>query len=81
MTTLYDAERVTTAAARRLKASPHAAIRRVACFYNDGVLILSGDVPNYYQKQLAQAALAGLATVEKIANRIEVRDVRKEQHG
>nr|AXL05487.1 transport-associated domain protein [uncultured bacterium] len=79
MSTLYEAERIAEVAAGRLKTSPYAAVRRVTCVYDEGVLILQGDVPTYYQKQLAQSAVTGLATAARIANRIRVRDVRKDE--
>lgn len=74
MSTLYEVERITEAAATRLNASPYAAIRRVICFYDEGVLILQGDVPSYYQKQLAQSAVAGVGSFRRLSNRIRVLD-------
>jgi osmotically-inducible protein OsmY len=38
------------------------------------VLVLLGEVSTYYQKQLAQSAVTGVAGVERIANRIRVAD-------
>jgi len=48
--------------------SPYSAIRAVACRSQDDVLILSGRVPSYYFKQVAQRlamdAIGGLATID-----------------
>jgi osmotically-inducible protein OsmY len=47
-------------------------VRTISCDYDDGVLILRGRVSAYYLKQVAQAAVAELDGVLKIANHIEV---------
>jgi osmotically-inducible protein OsmY len=57
---------------KRLQASPYAAVRRVACYFDEGVLVLQGEVPSYYQKQLAQSAVTGFSSIERIVNRIRV---------
>jgi osmotically-inducible protein OsmY len=48
------------------------ALRRVTCELYEGVLVLRGRVPSYYQKQLAQAMAARCAGVEEIVNKLEV---------
>ena len=40
--------------------------------YYQGVLFLSGRLPSFYQKQLAQEAVAGLAGVAQVINETEV---------
>jgi osmotically-inducible protein OsmY len=42
------------------------------CDYHEGALILRGDVPSYFLKQLAQEAVRGVEGVEEIVNRIQV---------
>jgi osmotically-inducible protein OsmY len=57
---------------RRLTQSPYHAVRRVSVEERHGVLTLSGRLPNYYLKQMAQAAVANVEGVKKIINRIDV---------
>jgi osmotically-inducible protein OsmY len=59
-------------ARRRLNQSPYYAVRRIVVEERQGVLTLSGRMPNYYLKQMAQAALAGVEGVKRIINRIDV---------
>ena len=60
---------------RRLKQSPYYAVRRVNVEEGQGVLTLSGRLPNFYQKQMAQTAAAKVEGVTRIVNRIDVVDV------
>lgn len=55
-----------------LQHSAYRAIRRVSCRFEDGVLILGGQVPTFHYKQLAQTAVAQLDGVIQIANEIVV---------
>jgi osmotically-inducible protein OsmY len=73
MPSLRNIDAVTDLVGKRLQGSPYAAIRRVTCYFDEGVLVLQGEVPSYYQKQLAQSAVAGFSSVERVANRIRVR--------
>lgn len=57
---------------RRLTQSPYHAVRRVNIEERHGVLTLSGRLPNYYQKQMAQTTVAKVEGVTKIVNRIDV---------
>jgi CheY-like chemotaxis protein len=73
MTTLaVRPQRVEEAASGRLRASPYRALAKVSCAYGSGVLRLSGCLPSYYLKQMAQAAVAGLEGVERVANEVAV---------
>jgi len=45
--------------------------RGVRCTCDHSVLVLSGRVPSYYLKQLAQAAVVTVEGVEQIENRID----------
>jgi hypothetical protein len=74
MTSLPVVDLVTDLASKRLQASPYGAIRRVACFFDEGILVLQGEVSSYYLKQLAQSAVIGFSSIERIANRIRVTD-------
>lgn len=57
---------------RRLTQSPYHAVRRVNVEERHGVLTLSGRLPNFYQKQMAQTAAAKVEGVIGIVNRIDV---------
>lgn len=59
---------------RRLNQSPYYAVRRVHVEERLGVLTLSGKLPSYYQKQIAQTAAAKVEGVTRIVNRIDVAD-------
>jgi osmotically-inducible protein OsmY len=55
-----------------LRRNPYVALKNIACEHRDGVLILSGCLPTYYLKQLAQEAVFRVQGVERVENRIEV---------
>lgn len=59
-------------AQQRLRHCPYAALRHVQCRFHEGVLVLTGDVPTYYTKQMAQEFLRGLDQVIQIDNRLTV---------
>jgi osmotically-inducible protein OsmY len=48
------------------------AIRTVSCEYEQGVLLLRGQVPSYYHKQLIQEAVIRLKDETQVANEVEV---------
>jgi BON domain len=53
--------------------SPYGAIRAVSCQMTDGALKLTGCVPSYYLKQVAQRlALNALQGLAVIANELQV---------
>lgn len=59
------------AAQLRFDRSSYPALRRLRCRFDDGRIIIHGQVDSYFQKQLAQAALSDLPDVE-IVNEAEV---------
>ena len=61
-----------TEARDRIVHHPHLAVQRIWCEYSEQTLILRGDVPSFYLKQLAQTAVAGLQGVDQVVNEIEV---------
>ena len=65
-------ERAAASIREELAASPYAPLRRVSCVLEGDTLILSGRVPSFYLKQLAQKSAIDHKAVEKIVNRIEV---------
>ena len=66
------AHEVSEVAKDRLRKTPYQSIRDLSCKYDRGVLFLRGQVPTFYQKQLAQEAVVGLAGVVQIVNETAV---------
>ena len=60
-------------AAALVRATSQTALRSVRCEILDGSLILRGEVPSYYLKQLAQEAIRSLLNIGQIINHVEVR--------
>lgn len=60
------------AAEQCLRSSPYSALRGVTCECDHGVLLLSGHLPSFYYKQLAQEAVASVYGICQVINRIEV---------
>jgi DNA-binding response OmpR family regulator len=65
---------VAALAKARLEASPYRSIRSLSCEFEDGVLVVRGQVRSYFQKQLAQTAVSAVAGMAAIGNQIEVLD-------
>jgi len=63
---------VTKQAQEMLRTSPYRPIHRVACAYQDGLLVLRGRLRTYFHKQLAQEAVARVDGVRQVVNEIEV---------
>jgi osmotically-inducible protein OsmY len=59
-------------ARERLRAAPNISLRDLSCKYQHGLLILLGKVDSYYEKQLAQEAVARLEGVAQVVNQVEV---------
>jgi osmotically-inducible protein OsmY len=57
---------------RRLNQSSYHAVRQVKVEERQGVLTLSGRMPTFFLKQMAQTAAASVEGVHRIINRIEV---------
>jgi osmotically-inducible protein OsmY len=68
-----EAARVERSAKLRLESSAYAALKAVKCRFGHGTLLLKGDVPTYFHKQIAQEAMRALPGVSHIANDIRVR--------
>jgi osmotically-inducible protein OsmY len=69
-TTLYHD--VTERARERLRQCPYASVRSVSCEFDRGVLRLRGRLSSFYQKQLAQEAVAHLSGVMEVVNEVAV---------
>ncbi len=59
-------------AQEQLRAVPYISFRDLRCEYRHGLLILRGQVVSYYEKQLAQEAVARLQGVTQVVNELEV---------
>ncbi len=57
---------------QRIRSNPYLALRNITCEVLEGTLVLRGQLPTYYLKQVASAAVAGLDGIERIVNLIEV---------
>ena len=60
------------AARQRLATAGYRTLRAIECSYRDGRMILRGEVPSYYHKQLAQESVRDFPHVTQIVNDIEV---------
>ena len=69
-----DSDEVAGAANNRLRASPYRAVRSLACDCCEGILFLRGQLPTFYQKQLAQEAVMNVAGVLQVMNEAVVDD-------
>lgn len=67
------AANVTREAERRLGASCYEALRKISCRVRRGALLLTGEVPSYFHKQLAQEALRGLNPNYPLNNQLAVK--------
>ena len=67
-----EKEKIAELAEAELQRCPYLALRNVTCAAQDGTLILSGQLPTYHLKQMAQATVAALPGVKHIDNRIAV---------
>ncbi len=65
-------DHVVDAAKRRLLKQPHLTVQRIWCEFDGTKLFLRGQVPSFYHKQLAQAAVVGMEGVHQVVNEIEV---------
>lgn len=61
----------------RLTSAGYAAMSDLECRYEDGALVLSGTVPSYYLKQLAQERLRPLGTPIRNAILVVAADSRR----
>ena len=67
-----DCDPVLRAATDCLHENPELAGESVSCEYQQGILVLRGQVPTYYQKRIAQEIARRLAGVGQVVNEIAV---------
>jgi hypothetical protein len=72
LASLLDCRHVVAMAKERLQMASYLPVRDLSCEYDDGVLILRGQVSSFFEKQLAQEAVANLDGVRQVANQVEV---------
>jgi osmotically-inducible protein OsmY len=66
-------QELAAAARRRLQFTPYASLQNLSCECNQhGVLVLRGQLPSFYHKQLAQEAVARLEGVTQVVNETTV---------
>lgn len=63
---------VEEAARGRLGSCPYPAIKRLTCEFSGGSLVLRGRVASYFEKQVAQEAVAHLDGIADLVNVVEV---------
>jgi hypothetical protein len=59
-------------AAKALRQSPIPALRKLSLDETDAAVVISGNVPSYYLKQLAQEAVIPLLAGRELHNRVTV---------
>jgi hypothetical protein len=67
-----NAHAVERGARARLAKTGYPTLKKVECYFRNGRMILRGQVPSYYHKQLAQEALRDATHVNQVINHIEV---------
>jgi len=65
-------QRIGDEISRRLEASPYHELRRVEVDVDDQEIVLSGSVPSYFIKQLAQETSRSAGEGRKIQNQLVV---------
>jgi hypothetical protein len=65
-------KKVERAARVILSNSGYQALKFISCRYDEGSLILKGEVPSYYHKHIAQEVTRKMNSVETIVNQIKV---------
>jgi osmotically-inducible protein OsmY len=59
-------------AGQRLRSNQYLALKNITCAVEQGALVLRGQLPTYYLKQIASAAVADLDGIGQVFNLIEV---------
>ncbi len=57
--------------------SGYAALRNIFCRCDDGVLVIDGSVPSFFFKQMAQELARTVDGVQRVKNRLLVKDVER----
>ena len=70
------ASRIVEAVECCIRKSGYPSLVNVRFDYHEGVLVLRGELPSYYLKQVAQTAVSQVDGVQQVDNRIEVSSPR-----
>lgn len=70
--TADDDLRINQAVESALQSCEHRALADVECVVGNGVVVLTGTVPTYYLKQLAQAIVLRQVNVRAVENGVHV---------
>ena len=62
------------AAIAALRSSGYRVLWGISCEVREGVVFLTGEVPSFYLKQMAQTVILGQTRVKGVKNRVEVRE-------
>lgn len=71
-TRFADAQAVQRAARQRLAKTGYPVLKNIECSVSDERIVLRGEVPSYYHKQLAQETVRKTSHEKQIVNHIEV---------
>jgi len=74
-----SAQAIAEAARQRLANSPYRSIQRLSCEVEGRILMLHGQLPSFYQNQLAQETVAGIEGVDRVVNLVEVASEPKQR--
>ena len=55
-----------------LSASPYLPLRWIDCYFERGKIVLDGEVPSFYLKQMAQAAVLSVEGISEVENRLRL---------
>lgn len=64
-----------------LQSSSYVAIAQLRCEFDNGVLTISGELPSFYLKQLAQTLIRNIEGIQRIVNCVEVSERRRTTSG
>lgn len=59
-------------AEQALRNNGYALLKEIRCTFHEGILVLHGQLPSFFLKQLAQSCVIGLPGVVQVLNRTEV---------
>ena len=59
-----------------MQSSPYPDVRSISCEFQDGVIVLRGQVDSFYLKQVAQETIRNVEGVTVIVNIISVTEIK-----
>ena len=72
---ILDSHCIALAAEERLRQSLYSSLQDITCECDEaGILFLRGQVPTFFEKQLAQEAVLHVQGVAQVVNQVEVED-------